>query len=151
MNLIPWKREARGEAQPLDLFRRQMDGLFEDFFGEWSLAGRAGSFVPRIDVSEDEKHVVVRAELPGVDQNEVEVSLSGGRLVISGEKKSGREEQKRNYHLVERSYGSFSRAVDLGDAVDSERAAASYKDGVLTVTVPKAEAAKPKKISVKVD
>jgi len=151
MNLVPWKKkgEDRGAARPLDLFRRQMDRLFEDFLGDWALAGRGEGFLPRLDVSENEKEVVVSAELPGMDEKDVEVSLSNGRLVISGEKKDQREEKNRSYHLVERSWGSFSRAVDLGEAVDSGKATAAYKNGILTVTVPKTEAAKPKKISIR--
>jgi len=151
MNLVPWKKkgEERGAARPLDLFRRQVDRLFEDFLGDWSLAGRGQGFLPRLDVSENDREVVVTAELPGMDEKDVDVSLSNGRLVSSGEKKDQREEKNRAYHLVERSYGSFSRAVDLGEAVDSGKAAAAYKNGILTVTVPKTEAAKPRKISIK--
>jgi HSP20 family protein len=155
MNLIPWSRRHQngGTAHPLDLFRRQMDRLFEDFFGDRSLALTAGSgeFVPRLEVSETEKEVVVKAELPGLKQDDVEVNLTGGRLVISGQKKDEREEKDRSYHLVERSYGSFSRAVDLGEAVDAEKASASFKDGVLTVTVGKAAGAGAKKIKVSGD
>jgi HSP20 family protein len=100
-------------------------------------------------VSESEKDVTVTAEVPGMSEEDVEVTLSGGRLVISGEKKDEREEKDKSYHLVERSYGSFSRSVDLGDAVDAEKATADYKNGVLTVRVPKSTAARSRKIQIK--
>ena len=149
MNLIPW-RKRHGQAYPLDPFRRQMDRLFEDFFGGWPLAGRASesAFVPRLDVAEDEGQVVVSAELPGMSEKDLEVSLADGVLTISGEKKDGREAKDKSYHLVERSYGRFSRSVELGRAVDEGKVAAAYKDGILRVTVPKSEKAKPRKISI---
>ena len=157
MNLIPWSRRSEdgGAGHPMALFRRQMDRLFEDFFGDRSLGlglmSGSGGFVPRLEVSESEEEVVVKAELPGMKQDEVEVNLTGGRLVISGHKKDEREEKDRSYHTVERSYGSFSRAVDLGEGVDPEKAGATFKDGVLTVTVPKAAGARARKIKISGD
>jgi len=126
-----------------------MDSLFGDFLGDRPGARR--DFVPRLDISESEKEVVVSVELPGMDEKDLEVNFSNGRLTISGEKKDEREEEgeDKSYHLLERSYGSFSRAVDLGDAVDAAKAGAVFKNGILTVKVPKAEAAKTRKIDIK--
>ncbi len=151
MNLIPWRKrgEDNGSSHPVRLFRRQMDRLFEDFFGDWTPLRGAGGFVPRLDVSESDKEVVVSAELPGMIEKDVEVTFAGGRLLISGEKKSESEKDREGYHLVERSYGSFSRSVELGDGVDPEKAVASYRNGVLEIKVPKTEAGKPRKIDIK--
>jgi HSP20 family protein len=152
MNLIPWKRKKEGSdlAHPTDLFRHQMNRLFDDFFGDGLLArGETGfDFVPRVDVSENDKEVLVKAELPGMDEKDVNVSLSGGQLLISGEKKDEREEKDKSYHLVERSYGSFSRAVDVG-SVDEDKVKAAFKNGILTVTLPKREEDKARKIDIK--
>ena len=145
MMLIPWKH-SHELARPADLFDRQVDRLFGDFFG--GRLARSEAFVPRLDVTADENRIVVAAELPGMDQKDLEVSLDHGRLTISGEKKDERDEKDKSYHVVERSYGRFSRTVELGDAVDVKKAAATYKDGILTVTVPKSEAAKPRKIDI---
>jgi HSP20 family protein len=105
---------------------------------------------PRLDVSETETEVRVEAELPGVDEKDIEVTLSNGRLLITGEKKQEKEEKKKDYHLVERSYGSFARSIGLPFAADPEQVKASFAKGVLTVTVPKpAEVkAKEKKIAI---
>jgi len=153
MNLIPWKKKKEDSnlSHPADLFRHQMNRLFDDFFGDWSLArGEAGfDFVPRVDVSENDKEVLVKAELPGLEEKEVEVSLSNGQLLISGEKKDEREEKDKSYHLVERSYGSFSRAVDVGP-VDEDKVKASFKNGILTVNLPKREEDRAKKVKIKI-
>lgn len=151
MNIVPWRKgDRRGElARPGDEFRRQMDRLFEDFFGDWPLAGRGeGTFAPRLDVTENDAEVVVTAEIPGMTDKDVEVTLADGRLVLSGEKKSEREEKDRSYHLVERSYGSFSRTVELPGSVLGDKASATFKNGVLTVKVPKGAEGKSRKISI---
>jgi len=157
MNIVPRrKREEGGElSHPIDLFRRQMDRLFEDFWGETGLMSRfaAGeaAFLPRVDIAESDKEVVVTAELPGLSEKDVEVSLSQGQLVLSGQKKSEREEKDKSFHLVERSYGSFKRVVDLPVALQEDKAQASFKNGVLTVKVPKSAEAKSRKIQIQGD
>ena len=150
MMLIPWRHNHGHDLlHAPDLFRREIDRLFGDFSGR-GLAAREG-FAPRLEVSETEEQVVVSAELPGMDEKDLDVTFSHGRLVISGEKKAEREEkdEEESYTLLERSYGSFSRAVDLGEGVDVGKASASYKNGILTVKIPKAEAARTRKIDVK--
>jgi HSP20 family protein len=151
MNLIDWNRRDRGGemARPIGELRRQMDRLFSDFFSDFQLAAPGeGVFSPRLDVAEIDSEVVVTAEVPGMTEKEVEVTLADGRLTISGEKKSEREEKNRSYHLVERSYGSFSRAVDLPGSVQAEKASATFKDGVLTVKVPKSAEGKARRIAI---
>ena len=92
---------------------------------------------------------MVKAEVPGMDAKEINISVTGNMLTIKGEKKSEREEKEENYHLVERSYGSFSRSLTLPAAVDVDKIEAKYDQGVLTVTCPKKEEVKPKAIEIK--
>ena len=146
----------RFARSPFQSLQREMDRLFEDFFGTFdtpwpSLASDDRLITPRLDVKEDDKAFVVSAELPGVDQKDIEVSMSGGGLVIKGEKKAETKEEKANYLRVERSYGSFMRTLPLPAEVDQNKIEAAFSNGVLTVTLPKSEEAKrtAKKIAVK--
>jgi HSP20 family protein len=131
--------------------RREMDRLWDDYFG----SGRRGlqplqaEFAPVVDVKETAEAVVVKAEVPGMDAKEINISVTGNVLTIEGEKKSEREDKEENYHLVERSYGSFSRSLTLPAAVDLDKIEAKYDQGVLTVTCPKKEEVKPKPIKIK--
>ena len=154
MNIIPHRKHKEGgePLHPVKLFRRQMDRLFEDFWGESGLLGRLaagqGRFLPRVDVAETDQEVVVTAELPGLAEKDVEVSLAHGQLVLSGQKQSEREEKDKSYHLVERSCGSFKRVVELPGALQEDQAAAAFKNGILTVKVPKSAAVKARKIQI---
>jgi HSP20 family protein len=144
-------------------FRNDMDRLFDRFargFGLPSLRSIADleppwrSFVfsaPPIDVSEDDEAYKISAELPGVDAKDVEVSVSGDRLVVKGEKHQQQEEKNKNYYLSERTYGSFERSFELPVSVDRDKIAADFSRGVLTITMPKtAEVQKlQKKIEIK--
>ena len=144
---------SRDLWEPFGSLRRDMERVFEDFsrdFG-WAPPALAGAaMAPRLDVSETETEVKVEAELPGVDEKDIEVTLSNGRLLITGEKKQEKEEKKKDYHLVERSYGSFARSLTLPFAADPEQVKASFAKGVLTVTIPKPPEvkAKEKKIPI---
>jgi HSP20 family protein len=142
------KREPFREVSRL---RREMDRLWEDFFGPGPRALRPWSeaWIPAVDVAEAANKVTVKAEVPGLDPKEIDISLVGDLLTIKGEKKSEREEKKENYQLVERSYGSFSRAIRLPAAVDADKIEARYDQGVLTVTCPKKKGVKPKAITIK--
>jgi HSP20 family protein len=126
-----------------------MDRLFDEFLGEWPSLGKSDAFMPPLDVSESDKEVVVAVELPGMSEKDIEVSFSSGRLTISGEKTSEREEKNKAYHITERSSGRFSRTVELGESVDSDKASAAFKDGILTVKVPKVAGVSPRKIAIK--
>jgi HSP20 family protein len=145
-SIIPWKKEERaparreGDGAPLALLQRRMNSLFDDFFGRsssdlWN--GFEGSFAPRIDVSDSDKEVRVSAELPGLDEKEVDVTLSGNLLTIKGEKKEEQDETKGDYWHSERRYGYFERSVQLPQAVDADKAKAKFRKGVLKVTIPK--------------
>ena len=131
--------------------RRGMDRLWDSFFERGSLRGEeGGEWLPSLDVAETKNEMVVKAEVPGLDPKDIDISLSDGLLTIKGEKKQEREEKEENYHLVERSYGSFARSIRLPNEVQSDKINASYKNGVLKIVLPKSEEAKKKEIKIKV-
>lgn len=146
-DLIPWKWNEKKVPVKRDNFdepfygiQRDMDRFFGDFFGgEFGLSpwSSFGAFSPQVDVKETDQEIKVFAELPGLDEKEVEVSLSRNTLTISGEKKQEKEDKGENYYRMERSYGSFKRAIPLTTEVEADKVEASFKNGVLTVTLPK--------------
>lgn len=160
-DLIPWGSNKGSEiaksdeGNPVFSLQRDVNRVFEDFwkrldqplgaFGRWDTGG------PRMDVTETESAIEVSVELPGIDQKDVDVSLTDSALTIKGEKKSEQEESKKGYQLLERSYGSFYRSIPLPPGVDADKTAAQFKNGVLTVTLPKTqeELSRVKKIEVK--
>jgi HSP20 family protein len=135
-----------------DLFsslHREIDRVFDDFTRSehWpfrALSTGNGKLTPRIDVSETDKKVEVTVELPGVDEKDIDISLSDDLLTIKGEKKSETEKTEKNYHLVERSYGSFERMTRLPCEVEADKVKAEFKSGVLKISLPKSPAAKAK-------
>jgi HSP20 family protein len=131
--------------------RREMDRLWDDYFGPGrrALKPMEAEFAPAVDVKETAEAVVVKAEVPGIDAKDINISVTGDVLTIKGEKKSEREEKEESYHLVERSYGAFSRSLVLPAAVNLDKIEANYDKGVLTVTCPKKEEIKPKAIEIK--
>jgi HSP20 family protein len=147
---VPARRE---DFNPFALFRQEMDSLFDRFFRGFEMEpsrARMEAFTPSIDVKESDKEIKVHAELPGIDEKDIDVSLSKDALTISGEKKEEKEDKGENYYRVERSYGSFTRTVPLPVEIDTEKVKAEFKKGVLTVTLPKTAKAikQTKKISV---
>jgi HSP20 family protein len=152
MSLIPWKTrgpENGGHQLPsMSGFRGELDRLFDSFFHEVAPWGERG-WGPPLDVEETDKEIHVRAEIPGVKPQEIDISIAGGALVISGEKKESEEKREKGYVYQERRYGSFRREVPLPTAVDEANVLAEYKDGVLSVTLKKSEEALPRKIQVK--
>ncbi len=124
-------------------------GRFFDDFGLPGLFSEEKTFTPVFDVSETEKELIVKAEVPGMDKKDINISLSDGILTITGEKKQAQEDKNENYHCVERRYGKFSRSMRLPLEVEVNKVGATYKDGVLKITLPKSEVAKPKKIEIK--
>jgi len=159
MGLIPWKNKAgetpEGRLSPLTEFRSEVNRLFDSFLREpiESLSDSVGAWsrwTPALDVTESDSAVTVRAELPGIDANDLEISVTGNRLTIAGEKKETVERKDQDVSHRESRYGSFSRSVVLPAAVDQEKVSAEYVDGVLTVTLNKTPAATAKKIPVKV-
>jgi HSP20 family protein len=132
-------------TRPRDIFgamRDEMDRIFDRFEGGWPrfprLFRRDGEFtMPEVDVRENTNSIVVEAELPGVDEKDLSVTVSNGMLTIKGEKKQEKEEKSENYHLTERSFGSFQRSLRLPDTVDDAKVMAKFDKGVLTVTATK--------------
>jgi HSP20 family protein len=131
----------------------ETDKVFEDFFGKWptSLRGRNGGCVPVVDISETDNQFAVRAEIPGVTEKDVNVSITDNVLTLKGEKKRETEEKRKNYHRVERSYGSFQRSFTLPKNLQTEKTTATFKNGILTVSIPKSEAVKPKEVQISVE
>jgi HSP20 family protein len=129
-----------------------MDRVLERFFGEPSGGERpAGSWTPRTNVTETKDGLTITAELPGLEAKDVDVAIAGDMLTIKGEKKQEKEEKDEYHHVVERTYGAFSRMVRLPAPVAADKIKASFKNGVLTVSLPKTEEAKQKAIPVSVE
>lgn len=161
-NLLPWRNkvsdsETEETGSALARFHSEIDHLFERFFDdplwgpsrqspEWQ--GWAGAWSPSLDVSEAANEYVVRAEVPGVDPNDFEISVSGDVLSISGEKKEESKERRGNVYRSERRFGSFRRSVRLPDAVDADKIEAEYDKGILTIRLAKSEKAVGRRIPV---
>src|SRR5574337_90059 len=131
----------------------EMNRMMDRFFrgGDLSELGtEIGAWIPPIDLSETAEKITVKAEIPGIDPKEVDISIQGDTLLIKGEKKEEKEEKGKNYYRMERRYGSFSRSIDLPTSVDTNKVTAECKNGVLEITLQKKEEVKPKQISVKV-
>lgn len=141
---------ARREDHPFFSLQREMNRVFDDFFHGWDLqpfrwGGGFDTFqgaAPKVDVSETDDFVRVEADVPGLDEKDIDVTLSNNVLTISGEKKEEREEKKKDFYRVERSYGSFKRAIPIRAEVDPAKIKATLKKGVLKIELPKTPAAK---------
>jgi len=148
---------ARREDDEFLSLRREMNRLFDDFLGGFSLAPsrlfESAEFMPRVNVTESDKDVVVSAELPGLDEKDLDISLARGVLTLKGEKKEEKEEKNQQYYHLERSYGSFLREIAIPDSVDTDKAKAAFAKGVLTVSMPKRPEAmqERKRISIKAE
>jgi len=158
MNLIPWKNRPvgtdQGEVSPLAALRGEMDRLFDAFAREplagieWPFAS-SGRWAPAVDVTEDDKSLTIRAEVPGIGPEDLDVTVSGNQLVLSGEKKESIEKTEGDFCQSERRFGSFRRTVPLPEAVDPEKVIAEYANGVLTIKLEKSPVSVAKRIEVK--
>ncbi|MBW1974910.1 MAG: Hsp20/alpha crystallin family protein [Deltaproteobacteria bacterium] len=149
LSLVPRRSRLLDVASPFDW----IDRWFEEI-GVPSVEGffeRDRVWVPAFDVSETDDHIVVKADLPGIDVKDLDISITGNVLTVKGEKKQEREEKGESFHRVERSFGSFTRSITLPVDVDPNGVEAVYKDGVLKLTIPKTEKSKRKKIEVKAE
>lgn len=157
-DLVPWRdREgtslpARQESDPLYSLQREVDRLFNEFstLSPWYQGDR--EFAPSVNVTERAKEIEVSAELPGIDEKDIDISIARGVLTIKGEKKLEHEETEGNYYRRERRYGAFSRSIQLPtDILDVDNAEAVFKNGVLTINLPKLEEAQQisKRVEVK--
>jgi HSP20 family protein len=151
--LLPFGRTDRARSgDPFVALQRQMDRLFENVFNSGLPALRTGAtLAPSIDIKETDQGLEVEAELPGVDEKDVQVTLDDNVLTIKGEKKAEKEESKKGYYMSERSYGSFLRSFELPGGIDADKVNASFSKGVLKVTLPKpvGAASKTKKIDIR--
>lgn len=157
-SIIPSGKKSvatRGDdGNPFALLRREMDSLFDSFFRGADLEpfeSVFGGFSPKIDIADTDKEIVISAELPGMEEKDVDVSLQNDTLTIKGEKKEEKEDKGKDHYRRERSYGSFSRTVALPAEVDTDKIAATFTKGVLTITLPKTPqaVAQKKKIEIK--
>jgi len=167
--MVPWKKDKHNvairsgqEEFPLLSLQHRMNRMFDDFFGDWAdfplspfrALGRVdGGFMPRMDVAETDKEVTITAELAGLDEKDVEITLQDNVLTIKGEKKAERQENQANRYVAERSYGAFCRSIELPAEVEQDKIDATFKKGILTVRLPKTpvEEAKAKKIEIKAE
>ena len=158
-SLIPIGRErgiARSGFDPFTTLQREIDRLFDDFTQGWPAMtrgwptmARTPELMPSMDVAETDKEIEITAELPGLEEKDVQVNVVDNVLTIKGEKKSEKEEKDKNYRMFERSYGSFSRTLDLPAGINPDSIKASLSNGVLKVTVPRPAPAQVKKVEVK--
>ena len=146
MTLVRWN-----PFRDMSMLQNHMNRLFEDAMGTWpgESDGRGStSWVPLADIYENENDLIVRAELPGVDPKAVDVRVENNVLTIRGERTFEQKVQQENYHRLERSYGTFFRSFALPTTIDADKIQAEYRDGVLNLTLPKSEKAKPKRIQI---
>jgi len=150
MALIRWspRREVWDPFESLSEIHNEMDRLFGRSLRRQD--GLEAVFNPAIDVAVEKDNVIVKADLPGLSKDDVSVTLQDNYLTIKGEKKQETEKKEANYYVSERMHGSFARVIELPVAVDAAKIDARFRDGVLQVTLPKTEEAKPKQIEVKV-
>ena len=164
-SLLPFSRNmpmsrSGEETDPFLTLRREMNRLFDDAFGGFGLPSLFGPVLgpvlrhmpaaPKVDVSETENEIRIAAEMPGTDENNVEVLLDDDRLIIRGEKKEEREDKDRNYHVRERVEGIFSRTLPLPFSPDPSQVKADFKNGVLTITLPKPKEVREKQHRIEV-
>lgn len=149
MAIVRWWDPLRD----LSSIQDKMNQLFEDTFsrtrGRDEALGK-GMWTPAVDIFETEDAVVVKAEIPGVERDQIAVEIKDGILTLHGERKFEKEVKEENYHRIERAYGTFHRSFSLPSSVDEEKISAKFKEGVLEVTLPKKEREKPKQIKVDV-
>jgi HSP20 family protein len=152
-SLVPfsWASDLfRRENDPFAAMQKEINRVFEDFGRGSPSALASGEISPRIDISETDNAVEVTAELPGIDEKDVDVVLRDDILTIKGEKKFEKEEKKKDYHLVERSYGSFARSIRLPFEADSEAVKANFAKGVLKIAIAKPAEVKEKTVKIPV-
>ncbi|NOQ85825.1 MAG: Hsp20 family protein [Deltaproteobacteria bacterium] len=153
MALVRWSSRTWDPFGELSTPQERVNRLFE----ETSPSTRKeedpnlGAFYPAVDINEGDKAITLKADLPGIKKEDVHIDVNDGVITLRGERKFEKEDKRENYHRIERSYGSFHRSFTLPSTVDAEKIKAKYKDGILEVTLPKTEEAKPKSIPVEVN
>lgn len=153
MALVRWtpRSELWDPFSSLSDIQEEVNRLFDTSLQRRGRADHLGMFLPPVDVVEEKDAFLVNAELPGLTKDDVNVTLQDNCLTIKGEKKYEAEKKEADYYRRERAYGAFSRTIELPTSVDAKKIDAQFKDGVLSVRLPKSEEAKPKQIEVKVN
>ncbi|MBN1918556.1 MAG: Hsp20/alpha crystallin family protein [Verrucomicrobia bacterium] len=149
MTLVRWR--PKRELDPFALMENlqsQINRVFNTSLTDWPGVSGWGTSFPLVDVYEDKDNVIVTAEVPGLEQKDVELSITGNTVTLKGEKKHVSERKEESYQRIERSYGSFQRVIELPCEVNADKAKAKLDNGVLAVTLPKSEAHKPKQITI---
>jgi HSP20 family protein len=160
-DLIPWKRPngpvttRRSEMEPFGQLHREIDRLISDFMTDWAWSRRMnpfdrrlGAFIPEVDLTETDKEFRVTAELPGMDDKDIEVTYFDCGLTIKGQKREEREEELGDYYHSERQFGAFERTVPLPSEVNADKAKASFEKGILKIVLPKTEEARSQKKTI---
>ena len=142
-------RRREREMNPLTKMHNEMDDLFGSFFEDWDFPIARASRWPILDIAENENEFIIKAEVPGCKAEDIDISVNNNRLTISGEKKQEEKKEEKGYYHYERSFGSFRREISLGCDVDANKIDATYKDGILSIKLPKTEKTKPVKVKVK--
>ena len=144
----------RSPLHDFALLQNRLNSIFSDFTqnesGQQSESLAPGNFVPAVDVYEDAHHVVLKLEVPGVKQEDLDIHMENNRLTVKGERKFDTEQKEENYHRIERRFGSFTRSFTLPQTVDTENVKAQYEAGVLTISIDKKAEAKPKQVKIEV-
>jgi HSP20 family protein len=144
MALVRWD-----PVRELDSLQSDMNRLFDRFFDTRGNGGAAGRrWIPAMDLSETEDHLVLRGDLPGLTEKDVDIEIKDNVLTVSGERKAENEEKSEGFHRVERSFGSFSRSLTLPQGVDADKVDANFDNGVLEVRVPKPAEVKPTRVQI---
>ena len=151
-DILPWKRNKDSQSKEL---RRDIESMYDrffepDFLPSTYLFGQ-GKWGPKLDISEGRKDIIVKAEIPGIEAKDLDISIDGRRLNIRGEKKQAQTEEDETYYRVERSYGYFNRTIELPAEVDPNKVDAGYKKGILKIKLRKTKSSETKRIKVTTD
>ena len=156
MNIIPWRKPEEEKEETTELARnfgelqKELNCLFENFFGEASRELPTTGFAPSVDVTETDDHIVVKADLPGLLEKDIEVTLDDHALILKGEKTEETEDKRKGVYRIERSYGTFYRRIPLPVEIETEKVEATFDRGVLEVRLPKREETKTTGVKVNV-
>jgi HSP20 family protein len=143
MTLVRW-----APARELDSLQAEMNRLFDGFFGNAGSTERTRRWLPAMDLVETKDHLVLRADLPGLSEDDVSIEIKDGVLTVSGEREAERTEEEEGYYRFERAFGTFSRSLTLPDGIDPDGVAAEFDRGVLEVRIPKPEERKPHRVAI---
>lgn len=158
-DLVPFRHRRQGATRlaalsPFERMHEEMDRMFDDFLPQFSTArdsDKRFDFLASVDLGETDDALELKADLPGMEEGDIDVTLQDGALMISGERKHESEEKRKNYYRAERAYGAFHRAIPLPCEIDEDRIEAHFKKGVLTVHMPKSPAARENQRKIEIN